>query len=136
MKSVCRFIPEVASGAGAKIEMKTCKVFGDDSTQLPQPERTLVFDVFRFDRFVSIPKIKNGGDDNSNAQAAEKEPAVGRKPDQQDKHQGSPRRSDLLRLAGSFWDVPAQDSVPRECPVHHFIFFSSYRAGCVLPKSF
>ena len=67
MNSVWRFVPEVASGAGAKIEMKTCKVFGNDSTQLAQPERTLVGDVFRFHRSISIPKIKDGGDDNSNA---------------------------------------------------------------------
>jgi hypothetical protein len=64
------------------------QVFADDFGQLPEPKRALVCDVFRFHRFVSIPKIKDGGDDNSNAQTTEKKPAVGRQEDQQCKHQG------------------------------------------------
>ena len=40
-----------------------------------------------FDRFVPVPKIEDGGDHDANAQAAEKEPAVGGQPDQQGKHQ-------------------------------------------------
>ena len=67
-----------------------------------ESERPFIFDIFRLDRFVPVPEIKNGGDHDANPQAAEKEPAVGGKPDQQDEYQ---RRSDdqtCCRRADSF----------------------------------
>jgi hypothetical protein len=54
-----------------------------------QSERSLVFDLFRFDWFVAVPKIEKGGYDYADAEAAEKEQTVGGKPDQQDKYQRS-----------------------------------------------
>ncbi|MGH9504308.1 MAG: hypothetical protein ACRD20_15775 [Terriglobales bacterium] len=55
--------------------------------RLLKAERPLVFDILRLDRFVTIPKIENGGNDNSDPQAAEKKQAIGRQPDQENKHQ-------------------------------------------------
>jgi hypothetical protein len=56
---------------------------------LSQSQRAFVLDVFCFDWFVAVPKIENSGDYNADAQAAEEEPTISGKPDQQDKYQRS-----------------------------------------------
>jgi hypothetical protein len=54
---------------------------------LSQPQRTLVLDILRFDRLISIPKIEDGSHHDTNTQTAKKEPTIGREPDEQDKYQ-------------------------------------------------
>ena len=54
---------------------------------LSQSQRVFVLDVFAFDWLVAVPKIENSGDYYADAQAAEEEPTVSGKPDQQDKYQ-------------------------------------------------
>ena len=53
----------------------------------PSPSGRLFSTSSALTRLVAIPQIENGGDYYADAQAAEKEPTVGRQPDQQDKHQ-------------------------------------------------
>jgi hypothetical protein len=85
---------------------ESVQVFGTDEslpvvallTHLFKSQRALILDLFGSDRFVLVPEIEDRGDYDANAQAAEKEPAVGGQPDQEDKHQ---RRGDEQACSAS-----------------------------------
>jgi hypothetical protein len=64
-----------------KLKMTRCNFPGILDAESAESERPLVFDIFRLDRFVPVPEIKNCGDHYANPQATEKEHAVGGKPD-------------------------------------------------------